>query len=631
MIGEEYHKGCRELCECTGPEQSECNPIQCPSTVGLDVLEPSCVSWAPEPPDFQPIAPYCCPRTMRCLSNGSCQYEGHTIPNWSEVPLAVSGCERRCFCDTGVIDCQPNCAPLPALPPAHLRCPPGQHPALVESLIPGDDCCKQWGCIAKESNQPGLNWIQTNHNNIPLPPGFLPTIPPNDDNPFVVNNDFDGMKNQLHGIPTDSPAEEPQHILDILLKKKMLSVVTLESDSPTSVKMMFGLPQELVGMRGSVDLRYTDSDDKNVSNWESQVFAPADEILGTSRLEFRLPGLKPSTVYHIQAKLFLHGRSEQPVSSVYTVKTLDEPVVEEKRIQVDSGLSVTDLNATNALLSWRRFSRDELVYIDALQIRYRPVEQAIFSTTELLHSSRTSVHLQSLKPSTQYEAALILVPPVGGQVELFDPKSVPFFTPPLIDIYDWPVEIETDEIGSNTVSLKWKGIPSPPEKFVLVYKAVHACEGSTVAASEEDNHVLKLAVRDQKPTIFITGLQPGTRCRVWLELILKNGKMRMSNVLDILTKPADSNQDIDNVVEASGVAATGRRSDYYGPLVVVAVLAALATMSALLLLLVLLRRHRPHSVPITTTVPSAPRALPSLPPYDNPSYKLELQQETMNL
>lgn len=39
---------------------------------------------------------------------------------------------------------------------------------------------------------------------------------------------------------------------------KKLNVISLQADSPTSVKMLFGLPSVLVGLRGSVDLRYTD-------------------------------------------------------------------------------------------------------------------------------------------------------------------------------------------------------------------------------------------------------------------------------------------------------------------------------------------------------------------------------------
>lgn len=62
--------------------------------------------------------------------------------------------------------------------------------------------------------------------------------------------------------------------------------------------------------------------------------------------------------------------------------------------------------------------------------------------------------------------------------------------------------------------------------------------------------------------------------------------------------------------------------DYYGPLVVVGVVAALGVMSTLSLLLILTRR-RAQSATITP-----PRK--NEVSYENPSYKVEIQQETMS-
>lgn len=65
------------------------------------------------------------------------------------------------------------------------------------------------------------------------------------------------------------------------------------------------------------------------------------------------------------------------------------------------------------------------------------------------------------------------------------------------------------------------------------------------------------------------------------------------------------------------------KGDYYAPLVIVAILAAIAIMSTLILLLVLLRRHNQNMAAITPPSRICQSA------YDNPTYKVEIQQETM--
>lgn len=66
----------------------------------------------------------------------------------------------------------------------------------------------------------------------------------------------------------------------------------------------------------------------------------------------------------------------------------------------------------------------------------------------------------------------------------------------------------------------------------------------------------------------------------------------------------------------------GMSGNYYGPLVIVSVIAAISLMSTLVLLLIVTRR-RGQSASITP-----PRKTDVS--YDNPSYKVELQQETMS-
>lgn len=75
--------------------------------------------------------------------------------------------------------------------------------------------------------------------------------------------------------------------------------------------------------------------------------------------------------------------------------------------------------------------------------------------------------------------------------------------------------------------------------------------------------------------------------------------------------------------ESSEINQAGMTGNYYGPLVIVSVIAAISLMSTLVLLLIVTRK-RGQSASITP-----PRKTDVS--YDNPSYKVELQQqETMS-
>jgi hypothetical protein len=90
------------------------------------------------------------------------------------------------------------------------------------------------------------------------PPGFLPTIAPEIHFPQEDIADYD--QNNIHRPINNLPGLPPGiHIPPNYGEtNKKLTVISLQADSPTSVMMLFGLPPVLVGLRGSVDLRYTD-------------------------------------------------------------------------------------------------------------------------------------------------------------------------------------------------------------------------------------------------------------------------------------------------------------------------------------------------------------------------------------
>ena len=119
-----------------------CIAIECPSSFGLDVINPNCIEWDNHD-SFSPSPPLCCPPVPVCVSDGSCQYKGANFTNYDPIPMNLTGCEQRCHCQNGEVQCQDACYTISEKPPSWLQCDQD-----VAILVPNPDrhCCKIWGC-----------------------------------------------------------------------------------------------------------------------------------------------------------------------------------------------------------------------------------------------------------------------------------------------------------------------------------------------------------------------------------------------------------------------------------------------------------------------------------------------------
>lgn len=172
--------------------------------------------------------------------------------------------------------------------------------------------------------------------------------------------------------------------------------------------MIFVVPEVFVGLHGRVELRYTKFGSNDTSSWDSQVFAPPEDLIATSQMEFELPGLEANSDYRIRIMLILRDLNDKPSSQIYKVKTLPErggggvitppppfhynPQHPENEfghigeiLKTNPELVTDEVNATWVKLTWNKLPDNEIDYVDAIQLRYRQKSGVVFNATPLIH------------------------------------------------------------------------------------------------------------------------------------------------------------------------------------------------------------------------------------------------------
>lgn len=265
-----------------------------------------------------------------------------------------------------------------------------------------------------------------------------------------------------------------------------------------------------------------------------QIFAPPNDLIATPSLEFDLQDLKADTEYKFKITITLRDVQNTHSSAIYRIKTPKDihTTTLPPLIPIEPNLEITDINATWVTVGWRKFTEYELQFIDGVQLRYKEIDGKIYAATHLIHRAVTTYMVGNLKPNTKYEIGIFFIPFPGQTTELHAANMLHFTTANLIDTYGFNVTLEISQVKSQTVEISWSGVPYPEDKYVNIYRAIYQSD-----TGKEDQSTFKIAKRDLPTKTIITDLKPGSRYRIWLEAYLTNGKIKMSNVQDFITKP----------------------------------------------------------------------------------------------
>lgn len=177
-------------------------------------------------------------------------------------------------------------------------------------------------------------------------------------------------------------------------------MITIDAIDSRRVRVIFIVPQIYVGLHGRVELRFTNQPNNNDSSrWQSQIFAPPEDLIATSQLEFELASLEPNSEYRVKITLILRDLPASPSSQIYTVRTPPEGSITPPSIDnyqptlmadvlenlEDPELQANEINSTFIKFIWNKIPDDVVQYVDGIQLRFKELSGKVYAATPLIH------------------------------------------------------------------------------------------------------------------------------------------------------------------------------------------------------------------------------------------------------
>uniref|UniRef100_A0A3B3UDW6 von Willebrand factor A domain-containing protein 1 n=1 Tax=Poecilia latipinna TaxID=48699 RepID=A0A3B3UDW6_9TELE len=251
-------------------------------------------------------------------------------------------------------------------------------------------------------------------------------------------------------------------------------------------------------------LSEADGDVPKVLLWLTDGVQTGDVEKAMSELKAR--GVYVLIVYTIHGNHQVLQRVATPPleSHLYSVDMESIDIItDDLREAIIKRLSVVRLTSHSAVLQWRPvLAADSGHY----ELSYKAVDDQHSGKTTVLPSSSSQTELIQLQPDTTYTASLR---PESNQ-RLHSTLSVQFTTLP---------EVTLSDPGPRQVRVSWGPLqPDRVQRYTLEYGAIPSGRVHTVDVS------------NQKSSVFLRNLEPGTRYLITVSALHRDGKERAMSV-----------------------------------------------------------------------------------------------------